>query len=627
MPGVAGVFDPGVDAAEIERVLERMQRVMDVPSYPCDAHAAVGRGIGCLQLQIRDGTGPRPPIGADTAPHNWIVFDGELYNAAELRAGLALDERFQPGDTDARLCNALYAREGMSFVQRLNGQFNLVSWRGSERELTIATDRYGYRPLFAARVGSRLLFATEIKAIIAALERAPSIDAIGLLEPMLQGYATGNRTWLEPIQVIDPGTLLKVKAAGISQRRYFRLRFHHGSAPTSAAVYAQAMATKLARAVERMTPVNERTGVLLSGGLDSRSVLLAARRPLAAAFTFGDGHSRDVQYATALARRAHVPHLHLAYDCGYLGRVLSPVVWRTEGLLPFATVTFTSLHFHSRLGAHADALLYGHCGDVLTGAHLRPDVLIERSRPRMIDRLLHRQRPDQETVRRVLAPDFFRRHAPHLLDATRATFADIDHGELADVADVWDMENRQRRGTFHSPAVDRYRFQVRAPFLDNDLVDHLLHAPLRWRFEQVAYKQMIVGSFPHAADVPWAYTGQPIRSRLAEDLVDVARNYIGIRVRRWLGAPAPATVQFRDLAADLRADARIPAVLHAFVHSRWFPGDIFDRSGIEAVVRRHYDQGEDVTHTLVMLTTLATAFRLLLFERTDTMPAEAEPTA
>ena len=194
----------------------------------------------------------------------------------------------------------------------------------------------------------------------------------------------------------------------------------------------------------------------------------------AVAYSFGNPQSRDVRYAQQLARVASIPHVHLRYERGYLGRVLSPIVWRTEGLLPFAEVTHTSLHFHRQIGARTDVILYGHCGGALTGAHLRPSIVLARSKSQLIERIFHlQQRTPAETLRPLFNPTFYRRYAPDLLDAMRVTFTHIDEPELPDVEEVWNMENRQRRGCFHSPPMDRYRFEVRTPFLDNDLVDHL----------------------------------------------------------------------------------------------------------------------------------------------------------
>jgi asparagine synthetase B (glutamine-hydrolysing) len=632
MPGLAGIYDPRAAALEIETILQRMHRVLDVSSVAYTVQGVTGKGVGCLNL-VRGACRGRLPPARDEQCGVWLVLDGELYNADELRGRLGPQVTAGEAADPAALCLALYLREGEAFVRRLNGQFNVVVYHETECVLKIATDRYGYRPLFVAPAGARVFFATEMKAIIAVLDATPSADPIGVLLLAGTGRLFGDHTWLDPIRVVDPGTIVEITERGMTSRRYFHLRFRAPPRTLSLDDYAAGFAAALRRAAARVTAGPRRVGIALSGGLDSRSALLALdpQRTPVVAYTFGDAASRDVRYAQQLAACTGVPHLHLSYEPGYLGRVLSPVVWRTEGLVPFAATQFTSLHFHRRLAARMDVLLYGHCGDALTGAHLRPEVLLARSRDRLIERLLlHDRQVAEDTLRRIFNPSFYRRHTPDVLEAVRATFTGIEQETPADVADAWDTEQRQRRGVFHSPTLDRYRFDARTPFLDNDVVDHLLQAPPRWRFQQLAYKRMIVTAFPQAATVPWAYTGRPIQGRSGADLAQVGWNYVGNRLKRdWArftsNHQALSPRAFRNLAADLREAAGVAQAVRDFTRSPWFPGGIFDRGGIEDVVRRHWELGEDHTHMVIVLATFATAWRLFLADRPVAMPADAEP--
>jgi len=618
------MYDRRADAAHIDRVVRQMQRVLDVPSVTYTVQRAAGTGIGCVNV-VRGTAGAS--VARDFQRGVWLMLDGEIYSADGLRTGDVAE-----GDP-AAVCLAGYLNEGEAFVRHLNGQFNLIVYHEVEGTLLIATDRYGYRPLFLAQEGSRLLFATEMKAIIVALEAVPRPDEIGVLWLAGAGRLFGDRTWLEPIRVVDPGTIMTVSERGASRRRYFQLRFSAPARATSLDDFADGFAAALDRAATRMTQGPGRVGVTLSGGLDSRAALLALSRHdrLTAACTFGDPSSRDARYAQQLASIAGVPHVQWRYAPGYLGRVLVPIVWRTEGLVPFAWTQYTSLNFHAEIEARLDVLVYGHCGDALTGAHLRPDLILARSRRQLIDRIVgHHQQSPAAMLERVFNPRFYRHAAPAALDALRATFSDIDQETLGDVADVWDMEHQQRRGPFHSSTLDRYRFEVRTVFLDNDLVDHLLQAPLRWRFQQLAYKRMIVTAFPAAVHVPWAYTDRRIRPDMISDLADVGWNFVRKRLRRgWARVTATSAAlpgeSFRELAADLRAAPDVAQAIRDFVTCPCFPDDIFDRDGIADIVQRHWERRENHAHLVIMLATFATAWRLLLAERPATMPAEAQP--
>ena len=253
MPGLAGVYNPRANGEEIRRVLVRMRRVLDVPSIKYTVQVATGPGIGCLNF-LRGNTHRERPV-SNEQHRIWLILEGELYNADELWKRAAADvDRTPPEDGDnASLCLALYASAGASFVEGLNGQFNIVAYREPDRTLLIATDRYGYRPLFVAESGGQLLFATEMKAVISALDTTPRVDGLGILQIMGQRFALGDRTWLEPIRVLDPGTWLEVTPDGISSHRYFRLRPHDWQAG-ALETFIEGFAAKLTRATERVTP-------------------------------------------------------------------------------------------------------------------------------------------------------------------------------------------------------------------------------------------------------------------------------------------------------------------------------------------------------------------------------------
>lgn len=614
MAGLAGIRDERGDDASLRRDIDRMQSLLRTPAATGHGAVVAAPGVACVAIDGGEG------VARDESSRTWLVFDGELYERQQLIESLGRETKAAV-KSDADLCLRLLLSEGEGFVRRLNGQFNLAVYNEVDDILSIATDRFGYRPLFFAHRGSRFLFATGMKAILAVLDGAPAIDGVGLLQSMRAGWPLGDRTWIDGIRVAAPGSWLRITAAGVAQDRYFRLRFEAAPRATPTPEYAEGFGATLRRAVGARMSTAERVGIPLSGGLDSRALLLSTQpssRP-AITYTFGRDGSYDVVYARQLARVANVRHRQYRYEAGYLGRALPAVVWSTEGLSAFAEATFTSVAFHDRIREDADVLLYGHCGDSLTGAHLPISAVLRRSRARLIERLLRQyNRVAEAPLRRVFNPEFYRRHVRDLPAAMEATFAEIEGERIADVLDVWDMENRQRRGTFSSNAVDRSRFEVRAPFLDNDVVDYLRRAPLSLRLLQLGYKQMLGRLSPEAADVPWAYTGWRLQPTLAGDFVHHALNYVQRRVT----PPASDPRIFRDLRADLKGDAVVAAAVRDFPAHPHFPGEIFDRAGWRETVEDYWSDRGDLTHLVVMLATFATVWRLFLFERPTAVPGE-----
>lgn len=613
MEGLVGIFDGRSDAHVLRRDVDRMRLKIAIPGAAVTLSSVASRGIACQALA----RGSAAARDEDSA--TWVVFDGELYNQAELSDTLSdVAMRTEPFG-DAGLCLRLFLAHGDSFVERLNGQFNLVLYRAAEERLSIATDRFGYRPLYVATRGPRLVFGTAVKAILAVLDAAPAVDGIGLLQSLNVGWPLGDRTWLEGIEVAQPGSWLHATPARAWRSRYFRLGFDSGGRSGSEREYVKGLASVLQNAVRRRMRPGERVAIPLSGGLDSRALLAATsqERPPALTYTFGRDDSYDVVFAARLAGLRGVSHRHFRYDPGYLGKILPRVSWLTEGLIGFAQVAMSAIYFHDRIAAEADVILYGHCGDCLTGAHLPPSIGVRRSRDRLIE-LVFRQynRAPEAALRRVLNETFYRRYSGDLFGAARDTFAGIEGETLADVLDVWDIENRQRRGTFASTPADRYRFTVRAPFLDHDVIEHVRQARLSWRLLQRAYKQMHLSVYADAADVPWAYTGRRLSRTLPGDFLQHGINYIARRLPR----RGPDPRDMRDLAADTRGDADLARAITDFVAHDGFPGEIFDRRGIEATLREHLAGRGDFTHLVVMLATFAAAWRFLLFQPPAMIP-------
>ena len=630
MSSIAGIYTFRTDVADIEPTVTRMAQALDIPSVGYARLAALGGRAGCVSL-LRNFTGRLSKPARDEKRNLWLVLDGELYNTAELRRQLGNDGVGNDGLLDdAGLCLALFRREGTPFVSRLNGQFNLILYSETDESLLLANDRYGYRPLFLSETKHELLFASEIKAILAVSRETPEPDPIGLLQIIGQGSAVGDRTWLSPIRVMPPGTMLHITPQSIRRERYFRLRFRSGGPTMSAQAFVEGFGVKLRQAVERVMRGPARIGISLSGGLDSRCVLLGIdpkHLPITA-YTFGYSESRDVRYARLLAELVGIPHMHLEFEHGYLGEVLPRVVWRNESLFPFTSST--SPYFHDRISRHMDVILNGHCGDALTGSHIRPYMMVGRSREKLIERMFaSRQVVPDETLRLVFNERFYRRYAHELFGAMRETFVDIDNDELPNVADAWDMENRQRRGTFHSPSVDRYLFEARTPFLDNDLVDHLLTAAPGWRFQQQAYKKMIVNTFPRARQVPWAYTGRRLSSSFTVEIVQTAREFVRNRavrtVSRLMNQGRIAGQDFRNLGVELRGDESIRQTILEFTGCSDFPHEVFSAPGMREIVRRHFETAADLAHLVGCLATFAMAYRLFIFQRPTRIPAIADP--
>jgi asparagine synthase (glutamine-hydrolysing) len=207
-----------------------------------------------------------------------MVCDGEIFNYRELRLFLEARGHQLHTRSDAELIVHLYEELGERFVEELNGQFAIALWDRSRRRLLLARDRAGIAPLFHALIPEGLVFASEVKAILASGLVRPELDPDGLDELMTFWAPLAPRTMFRGIQQLAPGEMLIFEAGAVKRRRYWEWDFPPAGAHCHApqAQLEQQLRELLSDAIDRRMHADAGLGAYLSGGLDSSSLLALA---------------------------------------------------------------------------------------------------------------------------------------------------------------------------------------------------------------------------------------------------------------------------------------------------------------------------------------------------------------
>jgi asparagine synthase (glutamine-hydrolysing) len=247
----------------------------------------------------------------------WLECNGEIYNAAEIRERFS-DYPFR-SKSDVESILPLYLERGADAIEELDGMFGLAIWDRRTRTLLLARDRAGEKPLFYARVGQEILFASELQCILRHPDISRDLDEVALAEYLKLGYIPEPRTMFRSIRRVEAGTFVRFSEDGRKVVRYWD--------PESFAVrpwpVAEAVSTArrlMERAVEKQVMSDVPVGVFISGGLDS-SILAT----LAAKFIGVDRvHTFSAQFAEAsydesgdaalLAERIHTRHVPVRAD-------------------------------------------------------------------------------------------------------------------------------------------------------------------------------------------------------------------------------------------------------------------------------------------------------------------------
>ena len=280
MCGIAGIVDRSLAAEDIAAIVRRMTDAI-VHRGPDDdgAFVADGVGIGMRRLSIIDVAGGKQPIASEDGSTQ-VVLNGELYNYQELRASLTARGHVFRTQSDTEVIVHGYEDKGSAAVADLRGMFGLAVWDTGARRLLLARDRLGKKPLFYALRGSRLLFASEIKALLAADPTLAEPDPEAWLPYFQYGFVPEPRTMFRDIRKLPAAHYLVYQDGRPRIEPYWRLTFSDGNGGSlTDARRAREELDALLEEVVRIRLMSEvPLGVFLSGGLDSSTIVAYAHR-------------------------------------------------------------------------------------------------------------------------------------------------------------------------------------------------------------------------------------------------------------------------------------------------------------------------------------------------------------
>jgi asparagine synthase (glutamine-hydrolysing) len=275
MCGLVGVLRRSGGAGDGEETVRRMAATLTHRGP--DGHGAVAAGgcaLGFCRLAIIDLDAPSPPFASEDRAV-WSIANAEIYNSDELRARLEdRGHRFTTG-VDTEVLPHLWEEHGADLVHHLNGMFALAVWDTRSETLLLARDRAGEKPLFYWQGEEELVFASELRALMAHPRLPQVVDAVALRRYLLHDFFPAPLTPLAGVRKLPAGHLLIARGGEISVRRYWDLAEHFspGGPPRKSAEIVEALDAQLSLAVQRRRRSDAPVGVFLSGGIDSSTVL------------------------------------------------------------------------------------------------------------------------------------------------------------------------------------------------------------------------------------------------------------------------------------------------------------------------------------------------------------------
>jgi asparagine synthase (glutamine-hydrolysing) len=369
MCGICGVFEPASTSKPDRAVLDAMSRSI-AHRGPDDegTYLHAGLGLAVRRLSIIDVEHGHQPISNGDGSL-WIAFNGEIYNHESLRQLLSkLGHRFQTR-ADTEVVVHAYEEFGADAVRHLNGMFAFAIWDAKARRLFLARDRFGIKPLYYTIAGEELIFGSELKAILEHPRVERRIDFVALNEYLSFEYVPTPRTIFRDIRKLPPAHTLTYSAKGPEIRRYWdlSLRKSESRPPVSWREYRERLRNELEDAVRKEMVSDVPIGVLLSGGLDSTTVLAmmarsSERRVKSFSIAFEEKSFDESRYARLAASKLGSEHHELTVTSGMMAELVPRLMDVIDE--PFADSSIVPTYFLSRFAReHVKVALGGDGGD------------------------------------------------------------------------------------------------------------------------------------------------------------------------------------------------------------------------------------------------------------------------
>lgn len=508
MCGIAGILNfKGSPASQ-----EQLKKMTDAIAHrgPDGEGHLVDRelGLGHRRLSIIDLSdfGSQPMTTGDGRFS--LSYNGEVYNYRELRSELeTLGHGFR-SQTDSEVVLHALAEWGPSAINRFNGMFGLAFWDKLKRQLILARDRYGIKPLYYARVGDTLLFGSEIKAILAHELFKTEIDREGLLEYFtFQNFFT-DKTLFKNVHLLPAGSYLILNAKGgteMAAERYWDYNFLEPETHGSEQEMTEELQRLFEQAVKRQLVGDVELGSYLSGGMDSGSITAQAalQLPYIKTFTCGFDLSSASGIELSFDERSTAEHMsylfktehyEMVLKAGDMERCLPAVTWHLEE--PRVGQSYPNFYVSRLASKFVKVVLSGAGGDeIFAGYPWRYyRAVVNSTFDDYIDKyyLFWQRLIPNSALKEVFQPIWS--DVKHVW--TRDIFESVFNRHAKELTRPEDYVNHSlyfEAKTFLNGLLvveDKlsmaHSLETRLPFLDNDLVDFAMRVPTKFKLGNLA---------------------------------------------------------------------------------------------------------------------------------------------
>jgi asparagine synthase (glutamine-hydrolysing) len=366
MCGICGIWEYGAGESRLE--LSLVERMRDTMTHrgPDDSGAKLmdqaRLGLGFRRLSIIDlsPAGNQPMHGC--SDRVWLVFNGEIYNHKLLRAGLEERGHVYRSLTDTETILHLYEERGLDFVNDIEGDFAIALWDAERAQLVLVRDRVGVKPLYYYQKNGRLIFASEIKAILKHPQVAAEIDEESLYHYLTFLTTPAPQTLFRDIQKLPAGHMLLVKRDGTTELKQYWDPLPDTVTPKRSEDEHQTEILRLLRdSIRKRMMSDVPFGVFLSGGVDSSANVALMSELMSQpvrTYTVGfedNNELNELDSARSVAKRFATDHHEVVIGQKDMRKFLPDLIFHQDE--PLADPVCVPLYYVSKLARETGTIV------------------------------------------------------------------------------------------------------------------------------------------------------------------------------------------------------------------------------------------------------------------------------
>ncbi|MBU4445028.1 hypothetical protein KJ656_08115, partial [bacterium] len=307
----------------------------------------------------------------------WVILDGEVFHSSNTH------EYKEKAISDAQIILQQYQQRGLKFLNQIDGSYSISIWDGEQKRLLLARDRFGVKPLFYLKLSNIILFASEIKAILASQLYRKSVNLRALNNFLSYGYVPNPDTLFDSINQVRPGHMIICQDGKITEQAYWKFSYRQDKSNKPEAYYKEKFLDIFETAVSRRLKRHNDCGAFLSGGLDTSAVVAVMHKLKQVPFKVFTAGFEEERYNEISDAKIVADHMRLDHITTILRfnedfpQLLEKIVWHHDA--PFSDTSAIPSYFAAKLAKeHVNTVLTGDFPDQLIGGSGHQAKALER---------------------------------------------------------------------------------------------------------------------------------------------------------------------------------------------------------------------------------------------------------